>query len=242
MFTVRILCDTDKDMLIAELYDAGTLGIHEEDPYLTAWFELAETAARFGTAAAAPLQDWSTAWRAGWHPRLVGQRFYLTPAWINDPTPPGRIRLEYQAGMACGTGEHPGTRLALMGLEAAVRRGDTVLDVGCGSGILCGATQLLGAHAMGCDLEENDLRVAQEHLPADYFAGSVSAVRSRSVDVVVANIDAPSLLPLIDDLRRVARRAVILSGFQPESLRQLPSGQLFSLEGWSALWLQTGEG
>lgn len=236
MFTVRLHCAAqDKDIRIAELHEAGTLGVLEEDPYLVAWFADEETAARFGTPELAPEQDWSTAWQQAWTPRLVGERFYLTPSWIDEPTPGGRLRLEYQPGMACGTGEHPGTRLAMMGLDRVVQTGDTVLDVGCGSGILCRAAQLLGARAIGCDIEMADLLVAREHIEADYFVGSARAIRDKGVDVAVANINAEVLLTLFDDLRRVARRSIILSGFRPESLSRLPGGEVLELEGWSAL-------
>jgi ribosomal protein L11 methyltransferase len=243
VFTVRILCGDDKETRIADLHEAGTLGILEEDPYLVAWFDEEAKAARFGTPEAAPEQDWSTAWQSQWVPRLVGERFYLTPSWIEDPAPVGRLRLEYQPGMACGTGEHPGTRLALMGLESVVRPGDSVLDVGCGSGILCRAAQLLGARAIGCDIEASDVAVAREHIVADYFVGSARAIRSQSVDVVVANINAEALLTLVDDLVRVARRAVVLSGFRPESLPRLdrPGGRSYQLEGWSALVVEVVE-
>ena len=248
MFTVRIRCSPqDKDIRIADLHEAGTLGVLEnEQPggeiYLVAWFDDEESAARFGEAEAAPDEDWSTAWQDVWVTRLVGERFYLTPSWIDVATPPGRVRLNYQAGMACGTGEHPGTRLALMGLELATRPGDTVLDVGCGSGILCRAAQLLGAFAIGCDIEAPDLKVAREHIAADYFVGSASAIRTKSVDIVTANINAEVLLALAEDLRRVARRAIVLSGFRPESVPQLEAAfgpaEPLTLEGWSALLIR----
>lgn len=243
MFTVRLPYTHDsKDEQIEDLHEAGTLGILEEEQYLVAWFENQETAARFGVAEAAPEKDWSTSWQDPWSARLVGDRFYLVPPWVTDPTPPGRLRLEYQPGMACGTGEHPGTRLAMMGLALTSRAGDRVLDVGCGSGILCRAAQLLGARAIGCDIEAPDLAVAREKIAADYFVGSAQAIRTKSVDVVTANINPEVLQAIAPELQRVARRSIVLSGFQPESLAQLRevfgAGQILELEGWSALLIQ----
>ena len=246
MFTVRVVSAPEtRDALIADLHEAGTLGILEEEQHLVAWFDTAEVAARFGAVEIAPEQDWSTNWQKVWIPRLVGERFYLSPPWMDEATPPGRIRIDYQPGMACGTGEHPGTRLAMMGLEAAVRAGDTVLDVGCGSGILCRAAQLLGARAIGCDIEAPDIGVASEHLAADYFVGSANAVRTQSVDVISANIDAEVLVTIAADLQRIARRAIVLSGFRLESVPRLADlygpAQLFEIEGWSALLVQIVE-
>ncbi len=243
MFTVRIPCTPEsKDSSIADLHEAGTLGILEEEQHLVAWFDSEQVAARFGTAEVAPDQDWSTAWQDQWSARLVGERFYLTPSWVQEPTPDGRLRLEYQPGMACGTGEHPGTRLAMMGLERTARAGDLVLDVGCGSGILCRAAQLLGARAIGCDIEAPDIEVAREHIAADYFVGSARAVRTKTVDVVTANINAEVLLSLATDLQRVARRSIVLSGFRPLSIARLEEAfgpaQALELEGWSALLIQ----
>ena len=240
MFTVRLYCSpSEKETRIEELHAAGTLGILEEDPYLVAWFDHWDTAARFGDVEIAEEQDWSTAWQAVWAPRLVGERFYLTPSWMEERTPEGRIRIEYQPGMACGTGEHPGTRLAMMGLETAVRPGDSVMDVGCGSGILCLAANLLGARAIGCDIEAPDIVVAQEHIAAAYFVGSADAVRPKSVDVISANISADVLVHLAPELQRVARRSIVLSGFRAESLAELEAvfgpGRRMGLEGWSAL-------
>ena len=105
--------------------------------------------------------------------------------------------------------------------------------------LLCRAAQLLGARAIGCDIEAPDIEVAREHIAADYFVGSARAVRIRSVDVVTANISPEVLVALAPDLQRVARRAIVLSGFQPESIPQLEAAfgqaQVLLLEGWSAL-------
>ena len=76
---------------------------------------------------------------------LPQERFFLVPEWRDDPAPEGRVRLIMHPGIACGTGTHAATRLCLTAMERHVAAGDSVLDVGTGSGILADAARVLGA-------------------------------------------------------------------------------------------------
>jgi ribosomal protein L11 methyltransferase len=227
----------ERDLLLADLQDAGTLGVLEGDSQWQAWFSEEEVARRFGAVEIAPSIDFVQQAREQWHPRLVGDRFFLTPRWSEDPTPDGRIRLHYRDGMACGTGEHTATRISLLLLERCMQPGDRVLDVGCGSGILGAAARLLGASRVwGCDIEEAEVRIANEA-----FVGSARAVRSGAVDLVIANINAQVLAGLAPDLHRVATRTVALSGFPAaeapllEQAMGRPASFSVDLEGWRGL-------
>jgi ribosomal protein L11 methyltransferase len=212
MYSVRLSPEpSDYDILVAKLWEAGTAGIVEGHGFLEAFFEDAETARRFGQARSVPDRDWVRQTQDGWPPMLVGQRFFLVTPWRTEPTPPGRIRLEINPGMQCGTGQHPCTRLCLEAMERVVRPGDSVLDVGSGSGILSIAAKLLGAgRVIACDLDRDAAK------PGPFFVGSADAVRSGAFDVVVANISEDVLGPLRPDLERVARKR-ILSGFQDDA-------------------------
>lgn len=160
--------------------------------------------------------DWEEVARDAWPALLVGSRFHLVPPWNVHPTPAGRLRLEINPGMACGTGWHPCTQLCLEALEQYLQRGDSVLDVGSGSGILSLAATLLGAQrVVGCDIDREALKVARERISCPAFVGSVDAVRSSSMDLIVANISSAAIEDLAAELARVRkpRSTLILSGF-----------------------------
>jgi len=125
---------------LADLYAAGTVGIIEHDGWLEAFFDEAESAARFGEPSPVPDTDWVKTTQDAWPPVLVGGKFFLVAPWRTEPTPTGRLRLEINPGLQCGTGQHPCTRLCLEAMEETIQPGDSVLDVGTGSGILsiCG--------------------------------------------------------------------------------------------------------
>ncbi len=159
--------------------------------------------------------DWEQVSRDAWPPLPVGERLYLVTPWSQAATPEGRLRLEIEPGMACGTGRHPATQLCLEALERHLQPGSLVLDVGTGSGILAQAAGLLGARAVGCDVDSESIQVACRRPDLALFTGSADAVRSASVDLVVANIDSATIERLAGELKRVGKpgATLILSGF-----------------------------
>jgi ribosomal protein L11 methyltransferase len=246
LFSVLLHPSADReDLLIAELQEAGTAGIAEEDGGLRAFFEsdregdsLLERFAKFSPEfREEPATDWEQVTRDAWPPLCVGERFYLVAPWdAETPTPPGRLRLEIYPGMACGTGRHPATQLCLRAIERIVRPGARVLDVGCGSGILSDAAMLMGASCViGCDIDPDAVRIARERVNVPMFVGSADAFRSQWADVIVANIDAATLGRIAPELDRVRKpgSALILSGF-PEW--DVPEGfspnEILNLDEW----------
>jgi ribosomal protein L11 methyltransferase len=213
MVSVRLEAEPERhDELVADLWEAGTLGIVEGDGFLEAFFADSIVAARFGEPIEVPETDWVQATQDAWPPILVGEKFFVVAPWRTEPTPPGRFRLEINPGTQCGTGQHPCTQLCLQAMERVLRPGDRVLDVGAGSGILSIAAELLGAgKVFACDVDPEAR--PEPARAANFFIGSVDAVRGGAFDLVVANISDIVIGELKPEFDRVAPRR-ILSGFQ----------------------------
>ncbi len=239
MFSLYLECrQEEKDRLIAELWDRGSNGITESDLLggacgLRAFFDgdaepaaLVDEFSAWGAhAEREETRDWIAEARTKLAPMCVGRSFFVVPGWRDDPTPAGRLRIVVNPGMAFGTGAHESTQLCLEALECELQPGMTVLDVGSGSGILSTAARLLGAQrVLACDIDPVAVETAGQPLS---FIGTVDAVRSRSIDLAVANISAEAIVALAPDLFRVLRpgRRMIVSGFElfeaPEVQRAL---------------------
>lgn len=253
MVSIKLRCSIDgKDELIAELYSASTTGIVEQefpggDCILEAFFDSGDEAENAVTTFASYSPEWVDhgernyveEFQAQWQPLDVGQRFWLVAPWDHSPAPDDRLRLEYQAGMACGSGVHPCTRICLAALENIIAPGVRVLDVGVGSGILLMACRMLGASTLaGCDIDHDSVAIAALALPGSaLFTGSVRSVRDASFDVVIANISSIAAEDLRADLERVCRPrgAILVSGFRNGDWPEGFNGERLEQEGWAAI-------
>jgi ribosomal protein L11 methyltransferase len=157
-------------------------------------------------------QNWMEAWKQHYKPILIGQRLLILPAWLQSPEP-NRIPIKIDPGMAFGTGTHPTTQLCLELLEVSTDNFplSTVIDVGCGSGILSIAALKLGAKTvLGVDIDIESVKNSRENADTNGVGeelilgqGSVTEVLAGSFQfkfapLVVANILAPIIIRLFD--------------------------------------------
>ncbi|NHC07850.1 50S ribosomal protein L11 methyltransferase [Azonexus fungiphilus] len=159
---------------------------------------LAEAAAQAGLAGAPSFivepveeQNWVQLTQAQFEPIRVSGRLWIVPSWHESPDP-AAINLVLDPGMAFGTGSHPTTRLCLEWLERTIAGGESVLDYGCGSGILAIAAAKLGAAAVaGVDIDPLAVEAANANADSNgvaaRFSDSAEALAGE-YDVVVANI------------------------------------------------------
>lgn len=193
-------------------------------------------------------QDWVRLTQAQFDPIQISERLWITPSWHEAPNSQA-VNLQLDPGLAFGTGSHPTTRLCLQWLDRELKGGESVLDYGCGSGILAIAAMKLGAgSAAGVDIDEQAIRAsrdnaaqnqveAQFYLPDQFPAGQY--------DVVVANILANPLRMLGEMLAGRTKQGgrIVLSGLLDEQVDELSEiyGQWFDLasaqidEGWACL-------
>jgi len=153
-------------------------------------------------------EDWATAWKKYYHPVKISERFTIVPTWEDyTPVSTDELIIELDPGMAFGTGTHPTTVMCLQALEKVVKQGDSVVDVGTGSGVLSVGAALLGAsqvHALDLDLvavnaaKENVELNKVDHV-VEVFHGNLLDTVKEPADVVVANILAEIIMTFTDD-------------------------------------------
>ena len=162
-------------------------------------------------------KDWINNWKTFFKPFRAADNIVIKPTWETyEKENEDDILIEIDPGIAFGTGSHETTKLCIQALDKYVKKGDSVLDVGCGSGILSIAALKLGAaHATAIDIDEVAVKVAAEnmevnHIPAsqytlfdgDLITNSFLKVKAGTGhDIVVANILADVIIPLTGVIR-----------------------------------------
>ena len=170
-------------------------------------------------------EDWENNWKKYFKPLKAGSRLLIRPLWETELPPgcEGRKVLNIEPGLAFGTGGHDTTRLCMEALEREIQPGCSMLDLGCGSGILSIAALLLGARrAVGVDIDELAVKTARENGEANGFRepeltiphGDLTEKVNGKFDVIAANIVADAIIQLSENVRAFLNEggAYIVSG------------------------------
>jgi ribosomal protein L11 methyltransferase len=193
-------------------------------------------------------QDWVRRTQAQFGPLQIADRLWVVPSWC-EPVDSQAINLELDPGLAFGTGSHPTTRLCLRWLAAHLEPGQSVLDYGCGSGILAIAAAKLGAAAViGTDVDPQAIEASRANAERNGVSARFAlpdALAPGKVDVVVANILANPLRLLAPVLAARVRDggAIVLSGILEDQVavvsgayrRWFKLGAWGTDDGWVAL-------
>ena len=147
-------------------------------------------------------KDWEREWMENFHPMKFGERLWICPSWRDIPDPDA-VNVMLDPGLAFGTGTHPTTALCLEWLESMDLSGKTVIDFGCGSGILAIAAIKLGAEkVIGIDIDPQALLASKDNAERNGVADKLEVYLPQNqpeglvADVVVANILAGPLREL----------------------------------------------
>jgi ribosomal protein L11 methyltransferase len=247
---VSLQAEVDSGELLARLRDSETLGCWEKDGCIhmywpesqwTPWAlaDLKRALCEMGAEIAIPSleirhvqdQDWNATWAASLHPIRLGRRVRIRQSWHSPDADFEGVELVIDPKRAFGTGYHATTQLVIEWLEARIRGGERVLDVGTGSGILAMAAIRLGAaSAMAIDNDPVALECAREYAAVNGFgpeldlrAESVADLKSGNFDVIVANLDGKTMPLLCATLASLmnAEGDACLSGLQPQDYEEI---------------------
>ncbi len=157
--------------------------------------------------------DWENEWKKYFKPFRLGNRIVIKPSWETYETKEDDLVIEIDPGNAFGSGTHETTSMCIEMIEKYMKPSDTVIDVGCGSGILAIAAGKLGAkEVIAVDIDENAVNTARENLRLNALAdrsevrhGDLIKVVPEKAELVVANIIADIIVRLSDDVESIMK-------------------------------------
>ncbi|MBS4191353.1 50S ribosomal protein L11 methyltransferase [Bacillus sp. FJAT-49705] len=200
-------------------------------------------------------EEWATAWKKYYHPVKISEKFTIVPTWEEyTPVSSDELIIELDPGMAFGTGTHPTTVMCIQALERTVKKGDNIIDVGTGSGVLSIAAAMLGAEKVtALDLDEVAVNSARENIELNKVHHVVSVAQNNlldgvkdEVEIVVANILAEVILKFTDDVASVVKKSgyFIASGIIQQKKQEVKDAmtgagfiieEMIQMEDWVAI-------
>lgn len=186
-------------------------------------------------------EDWANSWKKYYKTMKVGERIIIKPLWEEYDAGPGELVVEMDPGMAFGTGTHETTRLCVELLQEYIQGGETVFDVGTGSGILAITAARLGAEkVLAIDLDP--VAVDSAKINVNYNDLSQITVKEGNLldeaeggaDVIIANIIADVIIAMAPDLKRLMKPGGIFIGsgiisFREEAVREALEASGFTI-------------
>ncbi len=166
-------------------------------------------------------EDWEDNWKKYYHTFKVGQRMVIKPSWEEYVPRENEIIIDIDPGMAFGTGIHASTRFCLLFIEQYIRGGESIVDAGCGSGILSIASAKLGARSIfAMDVDQVAVKIARGNVALNHLqdtiqveAGDiVEVISDHPADVILANITAEVVSMLVPEAAQALGPGGLLFG------------------------------
>ncbi|MFP6719763.1 MAG: 50S ribosomal protein L11 methyltransferase [Candidatus Poribacteria bacterium] len=175
-----------------------------------------------------PNENWSENWRSAFPPQTIGERIIIAPTWHRVETSNDEVLIRLNPGMAFGTGHHPTTQLSILLLEEVVKSGETVADIGTGSGILAIVAAKLGAQKIyAVDLDKKAVEIAEENCGHNSVEDIIDVKQmdrfselNQKFNLIVANILTKVILPMIPQAPKYLKSGghLILSGIMENEI------------------------
>ncbi len=173
-------------------------------------------------------KDWVRESMSYFKPMLFGKRLWICPSWHTSPEPDA-TNIMLDPGLAFGTGSHPTTELCLEWLDSATLKDKTLIDFGCGSGVLAIAAALLGCeNVIGLDIDPQALQATNDNAIKNNISDKITIdypnqFDEQPADIVIANILSGPLIQLAPQLTRLVKPSgtIILSGILEEQIDQI---------------------
>jgi ribosomal protein L11 methyltransferase len=250
------------------LWQLGVRAIEErsdDDGRVELWTAVGDEADAAQRATAALGERWPTrlvdivddaadTWREFAEPMWVDDRLVVVPAWQHQEFDDGVVTIQIEPGGAFGLGDHPTTLLSLRAARRHLGVGSRVLDVGCGTGVIAVMAALIGGGSVrAVDVASAAVEATHDNAARNGVADRVDVDATPasglegSFDLVVANILAPTLIELADDLRRLtaADGRLVISGILADrhdhvvsALAPMIVERTDTLDGWAAVTLR----